>query len=66
MSPANNVRRTNLQIFKAPILLAVLSFAGLIAALVGDGPYDVVSWIALSVPCITISWFLWKARPQPT
>ena len=35
------------EIFAIPIVLALASAVGLIAALVGDGLFDVVSWIAL-------------------
>ncbi|QJB30923.1 hypothetical protein HF324_05915 [Chitinophaga oryzae] len=38
------------RLWSRPILLAVLSLAGLIAALVGDGIWDIFSWIALGIP----------------
>ncbi|MGB3063809.1 hypothetical protein ACR78Z_02395 [Sphingobacterium thalpophilum] len=37
-----------------PILLAILSLFGLIAALLGDGLWDLLGWIALSVPLILV------------
>ena len=40
-------RLTLWQIFAAPLLVAVLSSFGLVAALVGDGWWDLVSWITL-------------------
>jgi hypothetical protein len=43
-------RRTLGQIFLIPALLGVLSAAGLIFALVADGMWDALSWLALSVP----------------
>jgi hypothetical protein len=35
-----------------PILIAVLSLSGLIAALAGDGLWDAYSWIALGIPVV--------------
>jgi len=37
-----------------PLLMALLSIAGLITALMGDGYWDVFSWTALAVPVIII------------
>jgi hypothetical protein len=47
---------TGLQIWGAPILLAMISAIGLIAALLHDGIGDVVSWIALAVPVVAALW----------
>ena len=46
-------------IFLAPLLIATVSTAGLISALVGDGVWDVVSWIGLSVPVVVMVWYVW-------
>ena len=35
------------RIFRAPLLLAVVSGGGLLSALVGDGAWDVLSWLLL-------------------
>jgi membrane protein implicated in regulation of membrane protease activity len=35
-----------------PILLGVLTFLGLISAIIGTGIWHVLSWIALSIPLI--------------
>jgi hypothetical protein len=49
------------QIFAVPLLLGVLTTVGLIAALVGDGIWDGVSWLTLGVPiavclyCLAVS-----------
>lgn len=47
---------TGLQIWGAPILLAMISSIGLIAALLHDGIGDMVSWIALAVPVVAALW----------
>jgi hypothetical protein len=47
-----------LRIFGPPLLIAVVSIVGLVAALVGDGPLDAVSWIGLLIPLLAIVWAL--------
>ena len=50
--------------FRIPILLAVLSAAGLTSALLGDGIWDGLSWLALGVPAIiSISIIIMGAFP---
>lgn len=48
--------------FAAPALIAVLSFVGLVAALVGDGGYDVLSWLGLGAPVAAFVWALSARR----
>lgn len=50
------------QIFAAPILIALVSSIGLITALVGDGPLDVIAWIGLGVPVAVGLWFMFRAQ----
>lgn len=35
------------RIFRWPLAIGVASIVGLVAALVGDGPLDVLSWVLL-------------------
>ena len=42
--------------FAAPLAIAAASLVGLVAALVGDGLADAVSWIALAVPLGVVVW----------
>jgi hypothetical protein len=42
--------RSLLQIFAAPSLLALATGIGLLSALLGDGVWDVVSWLAIALP----------------
>ena len=37
-------------VFRWPTVLAAISSAGLLAALLGDGPWDLLSWVTLAVP----------------
>ena len=61
----NPLKMTNdnhyfLKLWGKPLLIAFLSISGLIAALVGDGGWDVYSWIALSIPVVMTVWYRYK------
>ncbi|MGZ0078981.1 hypothetical protein [Methylomonas sp. YC3] len=43
-------RRSAWQIWRLPLALGLASAAGLAAALVGDGAWDVASWALLGLP----------------
>lgn len=49
-----------MHVFGIPSLLAVLSIIGLVAALVGDGPLDFLSWATLGIPVAVMVWALHK------
>jgi hypothetical protein len=55
-----NGARSARQIFVLPAAVAAISFAGLITALVGDGPFDAASWLALGAPVALIVWFAYR------
>lgn len=40
---------TVFRIWAIPALLACIGFAGLISALIGDGPWDIASWLCLTL-----------------
>ncbi|WP_425929615.1 hypothetical protein [Pseudomonas sp. NyZ201] len=40
----------NWKVFGMPLLIGVLGAAGLFAALLGDGWWDVLSWVGLGLP----------------
>lgn len=44
------------EIFRIPALLALVSLAGLISALLGAGWWDILSWITLGLPVAAIAW----------
>ena len=37
-------------IYRVPLFIAVVSVVGLSSALLGDGMWDALSWLALTVP----------------
>jgi hypothetical protein len=54
MSPERRTRLTAFQIFRIPLAIAAITAFGLLSALLGDGVWDALSWIALAAPvCIT-------------
>ena len=56
-------RRQSLgDIFLIPAVVAVVSCAGLISALVGDDVWDILSWVTLSVPVAVAIWYAFRRR----
>lgn len=49
------------EIFRIPLLVGIVSGVGLTAALLGDGVWDVVSWIALGIPVLVCA-YCWHRR----
>ncbi|SDI11295.1 hypothetical protein SAMN05216189_1002145 [Pseudomonas delhiensis] len=56
------MKRNLWRVFRWPLALAVLSLVGLVSALVGDGPWDALSWVALGIPLVVILAALARAR----
>lgn len=52
------------RIFLAPLLVALVTSAGLVSALVGDGPWDVVSWLTLGFPIVLYVAFFWRRKSR--
>ena len=48
-------------IFAIPLLLALVSIAGLVVALTGDGWRDGAAWAALAIPVLAVGWAM-RAR----
>ena len=51
-----------LRLWGAPLLLAVLSLAGLLIGLLGDGVWDWLSAALLAVPVAVCAWFGLRCR----
>jgi hypothetical protein len=60
--PTRRRRRTLKEIFGVPLLLGVVSTAGLVIALVGDDLYDAAGWTLLGIPCVIALWHM--TRPD--
>lgn len=52
------------RIFRWPLLMAFANAVGLVAALVGNGWYDWVSWLTLgaTLAVIVVAWRGWRAE----
>ena len=59
-----NARKTPWQIFATPTLIALLSLVGLLAALLGNGVFDWVSWVGLAAPVVIVGWAMKARHPQ--
>jgi len=46
-APLKSGHRSAIRIFTWPLVIALASLIGLVSALVGDGLFDIVSWILL-------------------
>jgi hypothetical protein len=51
-APPRVAHRSAWQVFRAPLLVGIVGTAGLAFALFGDGIWDGLSWLALSVPVL--------------
>ncbi|MGQ9367122.1 hypothetical protein [Azospirillum sp. A39] len=51
------------RVWLMPGALAAVSFAGLAAAILGDGLWDWLCWIGLSVPLAVCGHKLWRQWP---
>lgn len=52
------------RIFRWPLVMALANIVGLVAALIGDGTCDLVSWATLGMTLVvmTAAWLGWSAR----
>jgi len=68
MRPSSNraqtITRSAIRTWGWPLFLAVLSGAGLVSALVGDGAWDAASWVALAVPLVVCLWCGLRRHPR--
>ena len=62
MSAVKKTQTRFRRVWSAPALLAVLSLVGLIAALLGDGVLDAISYLLLAIPLAAIVWYVAKRK----
>ncbi len=51
-----SIPQTTKQIWAVPMVLGIVSAIGLVSALVGDGIWDALSWVALAAPIAAVLW----------
>ena len=49
-------------VYGAPLLIGVLSVAGLLTALLSEGPGRYFSWIAVGAPVAVTAWFFTRRK----
>jgi hypothetical protein len=59
---AARTRQSVRDIFRWPVVIGVLSTLGLLSALLGDGIWDTLSWIALAIPVLLYGVFALRGR----
>jgi hypothetical protein len=66
MSHRTFIGQSEWEIFRWPLLMAFANAIGLVTALIGDGWYDVISWVTLGSTLIImmIAWRGWRAAPS--
>lgn len=52
------------KVWATPLVIGVLSLVGLLAALTGDGVWDLVSWVTLGLPVLVTFWFLGRMKKE--
>ncbi|MES1990909.1 MAG: hypothetical protein V4441_08155 [Pseudomonadota bacterium] len=60
--PKKSVPSRFWHVFAAPLVIGLVSIAGLLSALIGDHIFDVASWIGLGAPSILICWYAFRRR----
>jgi len=50
-------------LWRWPIVLGAVTATGLLAALLGDGLWDALSWLTLATPLAVAAWCVWR-RPR--
>jgi hypothetical protein len=53
-----------MKIWRWPLALGVLSVAGLISALLGDGLWDTLSWFTLGAPVAAVAFHVRRRAPS--
>ncbi|MBB3062967.1 hypothetical protein [Microbulbifer rhizosphaerae] len=51
---------TRSQVWGTPVVLGILSAAGLLAALFSDGSGDLAAWVTLAVPVAVSGWYSFR------
>ncbi|NEW86833.1 hypothetical protein DU475_06080 [Rhodopseudomonas sp. WA056] len=63
MTIPRRASHTTAQIFAAPLAIGVITALGLTTALLGDGLWDWISWIALALP-VAVAVVYWQIGPK--
>lgn len=53
------------KVYGPACVIAVITLCGLLSALFGDGVWDQLSWLALTIPLTVVAWSYFKPRKSP-
>lgn len=53
------------RMWRAPVVLGVLTASGLVSALVSDSWGDAWSWVGLGIPVAVMAWYVRPRKPRP-
>jgi len=60
-SPRTDHPQSAREVFHVPVLLGLATVVGLVSALLGDGPWDALSWLAILAPIAAVA-LAWRRR----
>jgi len=52
--------------YRMPLTLCIITIVGLLSALLGDGLWDVISWLLLATPLLLLAFFFWRGPTTTT
>lgn len=52
------------KVYGPAAILAVITFLGLLSALLGDGLWDAASWCALTIPLAVVLWKYGRSKER--
>lgn len=65
MKQATSQTQTNTMLWGMPVLLALLSGAGLLLALLADDGWHQLAWLGVAAPLLAVGWCVWRShRPR--
>lgn len=64
--PRGRQVRTLRRVYGWPLAIAAAMLSGLVSALVGDGPFDWLSWLTLSLPAGLTVWAVARVGRTPS
>ena len=56
---------TVVRVYAGPLYISVVTLAGLLSALLGDGVWDAISWLLLGAPIGLILFYLGRSKANP-
>jgi hypothetical protein len=65
MKQATSKTQTHTMLWGMPVLLALLSGAGLLLALLAEDGWHLLAWLGVAAPLLAVSWCAWRSHRPP-